>query len=57
MDQVDFDEAIDIYEKYSDKTWGLTDITSFVIMKKLDISVAFTCDIHFEQFGFNILLK
>lgn len=57
MDQIDFDEAIDIYEKYSDKTWGLTDITSFVIMKKLDISEAFACDVHFEQYGYNILLK
>ncbi len=57
LEQINIDEAIDIYEKYSDKTWGLTDITSFVIMKEFSISDAFTCDIHFEQFGFNILLK
>jgi hypothetical protein len=51
-----FEESIKIYQDYLDKTWGLTDITSFMIMKKIGITEAFTHDSHFTQFGFNILL-
>lgn len=49
-------ESLNIYQQYHDKTWGLTDITSFVIMQKQGIDEAFTADHHFEQFGFKILL-
>jgi predicted nucleic acid-binding protein len=50
-------EALHLYEKYSDKDWGLTDVSSFAVMKRFYISEAFTDDKHFEQFGFKILLK
>jgi len=50
-------EALKIYEKYADKEWGLTDVSSFAVMKKFKISEALTDDRHFEQFGFTILLK
>lgn len=51
-----FNEALQIYEKFLDKDWGLTDITSFVVMKENNISDAFTNDHHFEQYGFHILI-
>lgn len=49
-------QALSLYEKYIDKTWGLTDITSFVVMQSEGIQEAFTCDKHFNQFGFVTLL-
>ncbi|RMH85132.1 MAG: PIN domain-containing protein [Calditrichaeota bacterium] len=49
-------KALDIYKKYLDKDWGLTDVTSFVVMEQEKIEEAFTSDHHFKQFGFKILL-
>jgi predicted nucleic acid-binding protein len=40
-----------------DKLWSLVDCASFVIMKDRGITDALTTDHHFEQAGFNILLK
>mgnify|MGYP001613715525 CR=1 FL=1 len=55
------DEALsktwDLFEKRIDKEWGLTDCYSFTVMKKFDIKQALTTDKHFEQAGFEILLK
>ncbi len=56
IDKKTFDESIEIYRKYSDKQWGLTDISSFIIMKRFNIWDSLTHDKHFQQFGFNILL-
>jgi predicted nucleic acid-binding protein len=39
-----------------EKEWGLTDILSFVVMESLEINEAFTCDQHFKQYGYRILL-
>ncbi|MFQ5707384.1 MAG: type II toxin-antitoxin system VapC family toxin [bacterium] len=50
-------KSLQLYEKYSDKDWGLTDVSSFVIMNEFKTTEAFTDDKHFEQFGFQILLK
>ena len=49
--------AWSLYEKMSDKEWGFTDCYSFVVMKKYDIKQALTTDKHFEQAGFERLLK
>lgn len=46
-----------LYEQRPDKEWGFTDCYSFIIMKELDIRQALTTDKHFEQTGFEILLK
>lgn len=46
-----------LYEKRSDKDWGFTDCYSFVIMEKYGIKQALSTDKHFEQIGFEILLK
>lgn len=39
-----------------DKTWGLVDCASFVVMADADITEAFPTDRHFEQAGFKCLL-
>jgi hypothetical protein len=40
-----------------DKNWSLTDCISFVVMQGRGIKAAFTADRHFEQAGFECLLK
>lgn len=50
------DQAWDLYCHRSDKGWGLTDCTSFIVMEQEQISEAFTSDHHFEQAGFTKLL-
>jgi len=50
-------EAWRLYSDRADKEWSLTDCMSFVVMNRNGISEAFTNDRHFEQAGFNILLK
>ena len=40
-----------------DKDWSLTDCISFVVMLERGLTDALTSDHHFEQAGFNILLK
>jgi predicted nucleic acid-binding protein len=52
-----FEKAYQLYCSRDDKEWGLTDCTSFVVMKKMRITRAFTADRHFEQAGFSTLLK
>jgi len=46
-----------IFKQYSDKKFSFTDCTSFVIMKQRNIWEAFTNDYHFEQAGYQRLLK
>ena len=50
------DMALDLYDQRSDKSWGLVDCASFVVMNEHGISEAFTNDRHFEQAGFRCLL-
>lgn len=52
-----FRNAFDLYKSRSDKTWGLIDCVSFVVMNELGIIDALSTDKHFEQAGFNILIK
>ncbi len=51
-----FEKALQMYQEYTDKDWGLTDITSFLIMKEYGIQEVFTCDHHFKQMGFTVLI-
>ena len=46
------EKALDLFEKYDDKTFSFTDCVSFVIMKDLGIQEAFAFDDHFLQMGF-----
>ena len=49
--------ALDLYESREDKSWGLTDCISFVVMKENEIHDALTADQHFVQAGFRVLLS
>jgi predicted nucleic acid-binding protein len=52
-----FREGLTLFRERKDKDWSLTDCVSFVIMKQRGITRAFTTDHHFEQAGFERLLK
>ncbi|MCB0255556.1 MAG: type II toxin-antitoxin system VapC family toxin [Anaerolineae bacterium] len=45
-----------LYRQRRDKSWGLTDCTSFVVMQEKRLTQAFTSDHHFVQAGFDNLL-
>jgi uncharacterized protein len=49
-----FHAAIQLYETHQDKTWGLVDCLSFVVMRQQQISVALAFDRHFLQAGFTL---
>jgi predicted nucleic acid-binding protein len=51
----DEEVAKDIIRKYADKSFSYTDATSFAVMARTGISVAFGCDPHFQQYGFKLL--
>jgi uncharacterized protein len=57
IDKKLFQEAWSLYSERIDKEWSLTDCASFVVMKTMGIADAFTSDHHFEQAGFNVLIK
>lgn len=48
--------AIQIYQARTDKTWGLTDCISFVVMQDQGLMDAVTADRHFVQAGYRALL-
>ena len=50
-------QAWSLYKNRLDKEWSMTDCYSFVVMEKYGIKQALTTDKHFEQAGFEILLK
>lgn len=52
-----FDEALDLYSRRHDKSWSLTDCSSFVSMSRYNLTRALTADHHFEQAGFVPLLR
>ena len=52
-----FEKAFDLYTKYADKSWGLADCVSFIVMRDYAITDVLTSDRHFEQAGFNILMR
>jgi len=57
LDKEDYDESWQMYSDRTDKEWSLTDCISFTVMKRNGIRDAFTNDHHFEQAGFNVLIK
>jgi predicted nucleic acid-binding protein len=52
-----FQRALDLYGRVADKTWGLVDCASFVVMQHEGIRDALTVDRHFQPAGFRCLLK
>jgi len=56
-DQALFDRGVSLYNQRLDKMWSLTDCISFIIMQDHGLRDALTGDHHFEQAGFNVLMK
>ncbi|MGA0200914.1 MAG: type II toxin-antitoxin system VapC family toxin, partial [Prochlorotrichaceae cyanobacterium] len=46
-----FQQGLDLYGSRSDKTWGLVDCLSFVVMWRESLTYALTADRHFRQAG------
>lgn len=52
-----FQRAFELYQTYNDKTWGLIDCISFIVMQENNITDALTNDKHFHQAGFKALMR
>jgi predicted nucleic acid-binding protein len=52
-----FQQGYDLYRRHMDKSWGLTDCVSFVVMRHRGLSLALIADDHFRQAGFVPLLQ
>ena len=50
------EEGLQLFEQRTDKTWTLTDCTSFVAMRREGLTDALTGDQHFAQAGYGPLL-
>ena len=51
-----FQDALALYRRSDDKTWGFVDCASFVVMGRENIGDSLTTDQHFAQAGFRRLL-
>jgi predicted nucleic acid-binding protein len=52
-----FQQALTLFTQHQDKNWSLTDCLSFIIMKENALTIAYSSDHHFEQAGFQYLLR
>jgi len=52
-----YNNAWALYQQRMDKDWGITDCTSFEVMRMFNIKKAFTNDKHFEQAGYSLVVK
>ncbi len=52
-----FEKALSLYKKHQDKSWGLVDCVSFVVMQENQVTQALTFDQHFVQAGFQALMR
>jgi predicted nucleic acid-binding protein len=48
--------ALQLYQRRPDKTWGVTDCISFIVMEDQGLRDAVTVDQHFHQAGFHAIL-
>jgi uncharacterized protein len=48
--------GVELFRQRPDKSWSLTDCTSFVVMRERGITDALTADVHFRQAGFGAIL-
>jgi len=49
--------AWQLFRDRVDKEWGMTDCVSIMLMTDRNIGRVFTADIHFQQAGFDLLLR
>jgi len=54
---IQFKNALHFYQQRQDKSWGLTDCASILIMQAEGINEALAHDINFKQAGFTALLR
>ncbi|GAB4297905.1 MAG: hypothetical protein Fur0025_36140 [Oscillatoriaceae cyanobacterium] len=52
-----FAAALNLYKNHQDKSWGLVDCVSFVVMKQQNVNQALTFDKHFVQAGFQAVMR
>ncbi len=50
-----FEQGLEAYGKYSDKTWGLVDCISFIVMQENGVTEVLTFDGDFAQAGFIVV--
>ena len=50
-------QALTLYRTRPDKEWGLVDCLSFVVMRERKIGSALATDLHFQQVGYQVLLR
>jgi|SRR5918911_1862908 predicted nucleic acid-binding protein len=55
IDEKLFAKGLEIYEKRDDKTWGLVDCISFIVMGESGITEVLTFDRDFERAGFIVV--
>ena len=55
VSEADYDQGRQIVDARRDKSYTLTDATSFVLMERLGTRLAFSFDEHFDQYGFRRL--
>ncbi len=51
------ERGLTLFASRPDKDWPLTDYISFLVMEDQELTDALTGDRHFEQAGFNAMLK
>ena len=56
IDSALLNRALQLYAARMDKTWGLTDCISFIVMQDQNLIEAATADVHFVQAGYQALL-
>jgi len=52
-----FDKGVQVHEQRPDKEWSLTDCITFVVLSERGVTRALAYDHHFEQAGFDALLR
>jgi hypothetical protein len=50
-------DSLLLYRQRPDKSWSLTDCSSFILMSELGLTGALAYDSHFDQAGFRALLR
>jgi uncharacterized protein len=57
LSEVLWARAYSLFRDRADKEWGMIDWVSFIVMEDRDITAALTTDEHFQQAGFQALLR